>query len=171
MGEHDAEELRRIMERHLGGGLIRDPFGISQALKRKIKSGEPLSQADKDEIKTSVEWLLTPSLSEQYGLAAGLGRDLERYYEERGIELPAPEARRMAHVATIDPSELVAASQSGKKRERHRPGKKHRFTEQERREICEEYNSLGGGMTQDAFMKRFGYTGRALRYWLSEFGF
>lgn len=52
-----------------------------------------------------------------------------------------------------------------------RGGRRHRFTSAERREICEEYLALGGGMTQDEFMQeRYGMRERVLRNWLREFG-
>lgn len=146
MAEHDLDELRRIFDRHLGGSLTATRWSgdISQELAWKIKSGKPLSQEDHDQINRSLEWL-KPTLLGQYSLGASLQRDLERYYKERGIEPPKPSAGQV-HVATIDPSGLVATGdaprQSGaKKRKGAKRGRKYRLSPEKQLEVCKYYEA------------------------------
>ena len=81
------------------------------------------------------------------------------------------ELRRLGYIEAGE-AELVVATEAAEPPKRKGGGKRSDYTEQERREACEEYRALGGGMTQDQFMaERYGgMKGRTLRDWLSEFG-
>ena len=89
--------------------------------------------------------------------------EIEPYWLELIAEL-----RRLRCIESEEPPKSAKPATKSTKR---RPGRQHQFTEQERREICEEYLSLGGGMGQNQFMsERYGMSGRTLRDWLTEFG-
>ena len=90
--------------------------------------------------------------------------DLEWHLiKPRWLKLIGELDRRGGVVAKPEP---VAVAQKPK-----RGGRRHRFTEKERRALCKEYRALGGGTSQDDFMSdRCSMSGRALRDWLTEFG-
>ena len=76
----------------------------------------------------------------------------------------------LAELARLGLLESDAAPEPVAQKPKRGGGKRSDYTDTERREICEEYLALGGGMTQPEFMKRYGLSDRTLRDWKQDFG-